>query len=305
MIEYRGNANVAPTMRTLTFIILLSAASVLSAGPVQAQHFANPSSQLDQALATFAQQASRIRGGGIVQAVNRFQQTLRFQGGNIRLVVQQYNEVRALLHAASINDIQILDAWDEVVHSYHEYAEAGPSIGVQPPHQPGVVVVPGHNGHNGHNGHYFQGTFENTPVTFAGNSPDEVFQRCSQFMASARISQVDDINVNGQAYRNGPSFWQNDALCSIAALNSAPAHTVQVRGDAEGTPFAIGAGQQRVLQVYLPRALAGLNVDDIVINGQAYHNQASFWNASEVLNIILSQSGGPAPDNRVRRRRAR
>lgn len=291
-------------MRTLTLITLLSAACVFGAGPAQAQRgYADPSSHLVQALATFSQQASRIRGGGIAQAVNRFQRTMRRQPGNLQVIAQRYSELRQLLHGAAINDVQILDAWDEVVHSYHEYAESGVGVGVQPPHQGGgVVVAPPVQGHQGQ--HYFQGTFENTPVTFAGNSPDEVFQRCSQFMTHSRITQVDDISVNGQRYRNGPSFWQNDALCSIAALNSAPAHTVQIRGDAEGTPFAVGAGQQRVLQVYLPRALTSLHVDDLTINGQAYHNQASFWNANEVLNMILSQARG-VPQNRVRRRRPR
>ncbi|MFT5353424.1 MAG: hypothetical protein ACI9KE_000622 [Polyangiales bacterium] len=293
-------------MRTLTLITLLSAACVLSAGPVQAQRgrYVDAPAHLIQALANFSQQASRIQGGGIGQAVNRFQRTMRRQPGNLQVLAQRYGEVRSLLHAAAINDVQILDAWDEVVHSYHEYAEAGGQVGFQPPHQGGGVVIAPPPPNQGHQGHFFQGTFENTPVSFAGNSPDEVFQRCSQFMAHSRISQVDDISVNGQRYRNGPSFWQNDALCSIAALNSAPAHTVQIRGDAEGTPFAIGAGQQRVLQIYLPRALAGLNVDDLTINGQAYHNQASFWGPNEVLNMVLSQSGVPQ-QNRVRRRRPR
>lgn len=286
-------------MRTLTLVTLLSAACVLTAAPVQAQRYANPSAHLTQALSVFSQQAARIRGGGVSQAVARFQRTMRSQPGNLQMIAQRYGELRSLLHGVAINDVQILDAWDEVVHSYHEYAETG--AGYQAPHQPNVVITPPPV--HGHQGHSFQGVFENTPVNFAGNSPDDVYQRCTQFMVHARITQVDDITVNGQRFRNGPSYWQNDALCSIAALNSAPAHTVQIRGDAEGTPFAIGAGDQRVLQIYLPRALASLQVDDLTINGQAYHNQSGYWNPNEVLNMVLSQTGGQQNVRRRRRRR--
>ncbi len=144
-------------------------------------------------------------------------------------------------------------------------------------------------------GYDFHGQFEQTPVNFSGATIDAVYQQCIQFTASARLTMVDDVVVNGVAARNGPGYWDNAALCAIVALNVTPRGQTHahVSGSVEGLPFNVAGDMhtvQRILTTFLPIAVAHDNtIDDIVINGQAFHNGPGYWTGADVAAMAAAQ----------------
>ncbi len=165
---------------------------------------------------------------------------------------------------------------------------------VQPvqPVQPIQPFIP-----NNATSYVFQGQFEQVPATFHGRSLDEVYNNCMQFMGSANLSHVDDIVVNGRHIRNGPSYWNASAMCSIAVLNSRAQGPVgaRVTGTVETGFFFDVAGPDaatvsRIIQTHLPAALAHeSHIDDIVINGNPFRNGPSFWNGQQVAGMVAAQ----------------
>lgn len=138
----------------------------------------------------------------------------------------------------------------------------------------------------------FQGRFEELDVVFTGETIHGVFQDCRAFAANSdALGFVDDVFVEGQNYRNGPTFWDAEQLCSIAALNahSSRRTPLVVSGVIGGeVPFAIQAGPhdvREILQVYVPRITSNW-VDDLTVNGRASHNSASYWDANELVALI-------------------
>lgn len=144
-------------------------------------------------------------------------------------------------------------------------------------------------------GYDFQGQFESTPVNFSGQTIDQVYHQCIQFVSAAQLTMVDDVVVNGVAARNGPGYWDNNALCAIVALNARARGPAQahVSGDVEGLPFSVSgdpATVQRVINTYLPIAVAhDTTIDDVTINGQRYHNGPGYWNGAQVAGMVAAQ----------------
>ncbi|HJL01187.1 MAG TPA: hypothetical protein RMH85_16170 [Polyangiaceae bacterium LLY-WYZ-15_(1-7)] len=209
---------------------------------------------------------------------------------------RQYRQTRAAVHRAVGLDEALLDTWDEVVfaaRNLHGRPWIGqPTPQPHPPQPPPVVAATWS----------FEGRFERLPVRIQAQSRDQLHQQCLRFARGSRVSHVDDIVVFGARHRNGPGFWDADALCSIAALNAraSQAFGMRVTGDVEGLPFSLQGPRpeiERALQTYLPRALRGMTtIDDVTIDGRRYHNGPGFWNAQQVLQMILSQlpaGGGP------------
>jgi len=158
------------------------------------------------------------------------------------------------------------------------------------PYQPGNPFQPQQQ-----MGYDFQGQFEGQPVSFSGASIDQVHQQCMQFAMATRQQMVDDVVVFGQATRNGPGYWDANALCAIVAINARPRGPVQsvVQGTIENLPFYVAGDPmtvRRIVQTYVPMACAhDTTIDDLVVNGQAFHNGPGYWNGPAVASMILSQ----------------
>ena len=152
-------------------------------------------------------------------------------------------------------------------------------------------------------GSYFQGSFEEMDVYFSGDDADAVYQDCDNFLTmSGGASYVDDITIFGTAHHNGPSYWGQQELCSIVALNVQPqsgSFTALLEGQIEdGVPFSVGGTIEDVrnrLATYIPM-VAGSYVDDLNINGVVHHNGPSYWNAEAIVAILsynIEQPGMP------------
>ncbi len=146
----------------------------------------------------------------------------------------------------------------------------------------------------------FQGRFEDMDVVFTGETVHDVFQECRAFASTSEsLGWVDDITVGGRSFHNGPSYWEGDALCGIAALNAVSSRRtpILVSGTIEDmVPFSIHAGPhdaRELLSIYIPRVVDSGWVDDIVVNGRASHNGPSYWSASEIVAIISAGVAEP------------
>jgi hypothetical protein len=70
-----------------------------------------------------------------------------------------------------------------------------------------------------------EGRFENTNFSFTGQSADEVFNSCVDFVGARRIGNVDDIyisinNSRRERFRNSSSYWGTPvSICSAALKN--------------------------------------------------------------------------------------
>lgn len=141
-----------------------------------------------------------------------------------------------------------------------------------------------------------RGNFEGMDVAFTGTTIDELHNACTSFAASSdSLDWVDDITLNGATYRNSSRYWDASALCAIVALNARPegssSAVASVVGNLEGTPFEVhGTADQvrAVLTRYLPLAVDMAWADDLVVNGQTRRNSSSYWNAAEVIMVIMS-----------------
>jgi hypothetical protein len=145
----------------------------------------------------------------------------------------------------------------------------------------------------------FRGRFESLDVTFAAHSVDELYAQCLAFLATSEsVGWVDDIVVNGRAWRNGPSYWSEENLCSIVALNAVPdrPHESVVVGSIDETvPFDVRCGDvEQVISRYIPSATADLWIDDIEVNGQSMHHGPGYWTGSQAADIVLANISDPA-----------
>ena len=144
----------------------------------------------------------------------------------------------------------------------------------------------------------FTGRFESLDVTFSAHSIDELYVQCLAFLSTSdSMDWVDDIVVSGRAWRNGPSYWSEESLCSIAALNAVPDHPQDsiVSGTIEEmVPFDVRCGDaDQVISRYVPTATADLWIDDIQVNGQTMHNSSGYWSGPQAADIILANISDP------------
>jgi hypothetical protein len=191
------------------------------------------------------------------------------------------------------------------IGNYHNYsldvstylaadmATQQPSTNVPPhqpyPHQPPPIYQPPPQ-------LVVQGRLEDLDVRFDGATIDEVHSACMRFVAAASgIDFVDDIVVNGHAARNGPGYWEAEAICGIVTLNARPegasASDAFVVGTLEDVPFEVhgtSAQARDILTRFLPLAVDMTWADDVVVNGQARRNQSGYWSLAEVVMQITS-----------------
>lgn len=152
-------------------------------------------------------------------------------------------------------------------------------------------------------GSYFQGSFEEMDVYFSGDDADAVYRDCDNFLTSSGgANYVDDITIFGTTHHNGPSYWGQQELCAIVALNVQPqsgSFTALLEGQIEdGVPFSVGGTIDDVrdrLTTYIPM-VASSYVDNLNINGVVHHNGPSYWNADAIVAILsynIEQPGMP------------
>jgi hypothetical protein len=141
-----------------------------------------------------------------------------------------------------------------------------------------------------------RGNFDGLDIFFSGQSVDELHTACTAFAGSSdSLDWVDDIVLHGVSYRNASRYWDASALCALVALNARPEgaspSTASVEGNLEGAPFEVHGTSEQVRSVltrYLGSAVDMAWADDLVVNGQTRRNSSGYWNAAEVVMLILS-----------------
>ena len=141
----------------------------------------------------------------------------------------------------------------------------------------------------------FEGSFEWVDVFFSGPDAETIFDACSTYVSSAGTSMVDDVMIFGTLHHNGPSYWDNRALCSMAAANARPRVgdcPVRISGQVEDVPFDFCGvsvvAVREAISTYVPMLAMGGMIDDITIDGVPHHNGPSYWDTDEVTAMILS-----------------
>lgn len=219
-------------------------------------------------------------------AANRFYEETRMGSATSGTA---YRELRRALFARQLPD-NVLDSWDLVV-----VARSRRNIQVNPPYDRPTYPPT----YPPQRGVYFQGSFETTPVSLYAENAEGIRRECLAYVDRVRPSSVDDIDIFGTRYRNGPAYWNRDQLCSLAAANArslTPRQgTITVQGTIESTPFYFEGAPMEVLsaiRTLVPGLVGRDQIDDVTVNGQRYHNGPSYWRPEEVAALI-EQGIGP------------
>lgn len=287
-------------MSLVRIALALSLVASLSFSPRAEAQPRGDTESLARAVGTFRAEAERRGLQDVAQSAAELERRA-WRGGGRRggagRLQEAYRDLRrrTFANGARMDDV-ILDAWDVVA------AEAlavfgpptGPIVGPVPPGIPPVTPVPPQ-----HATYRFDGAFESMAVAFEGD-PAQLHAQCLQFVQSSRITHVDDVRLaDGRNIHNSSSYWNADQLCSLAVLNAreAWAMTPIAEGVVEDVPFRVAGDVRGLLTAYLPRLLAGNRwIDDVTVNGRAYHNSAGYWTPDQATQMILSQIGTtPAP----------
>lgn len=179
----------------------------------------------------------------------------------------------------------LLDAWDDVVAGYAPLRRVAPAPVPPRPPAPGPI----------YGAYTFEGRFEQAPVQLAGRTLEELEQQCLRFVSAIDARYVDDVTIGTRSVRNGPSYWDAQALCSIVVLNAttersyAPVHT---SGSIEGVPFSVHGTRDvvaRIIEQHVPRLTRTMHVDDVEILGRQYRNGPSYWTPQQIASLIVAQ----------------
>ena len=251
---------------------------------------------LARAVGTFRAEAERRGLQDVAQAAAELER-MAWRGGGRRgglgRLQTSYRDLRrrAFANGPRMDDM-ILDSWDVVAAEALEVfgPPSGPIVGPTPP----IGPVPPQNA-----AHRFDGSFEARAVAFEGDLP-QLHAQCLQFVQSSRITHVDDVRLaDGRTIHNSSSYWNADQLCSLAVLNARESWAMPsvAEGLVEDVPFRVAGDVRGILSTYLPRLLAGNRwIDDVTINGRAYHNSAGYWTPDQAVQMILTQVGNsPTP----------
>lgn len=276
---------------TLAFALIAS----FLASPIEAQRRREDLEPFARAVGLYRLEAERRGLTDVARAAAELER-IAWRGGRrggVRRVEAAYRDLRRQTFAQGPRlDDAILDAWENVSYEAHDLF-GPPDAQPTPGPIPGPVPTPVQAAYR------FDGAFESMTVAFEGD-PGQLHAQCMQFVQSSRLSHVDDVRLaDGRQVRNASSYWNADQLCSLAVLNAreAWAMTPIAEGAIEEVPFRVAGDVRGMLTTYLPRFLAGNRwIDDVTINGRAYHNSAGYWSPDQATQMILSQLGAlPAP----------
>jgi len=204
---------------------------------------------------------------------------------------QAYMRMRRLMHSSFYQPSDAeLDAWYDVAFAWRlrrgaNLAPVQPVV-LTPPPAPAALLT-------------FNGVIEGTPVFWSAPTHQQLRAQCQASAGQAGFRQVDDIQIFGVAYHNGPSFWDAREICAIVAANARLQRPmpgmVSIEGDIEGAPFHLEGSVAEVHQAALaliPILVGTTNVDDVTINGQRYHNGPGFWSATQVAVMVAQRAMG-------------
>jgi hypothetical protein len=110
-------------------------------------------------------------------------------------------------------------------------------------------------------------------------------------------AMIDDISVNGEAMRNGPSYWSGQQVADIVVSNIVDPYALySASGTIEGTPFSFSGDSPQEIQqecrAFVSSVMDSEWIDDVTVEGQARHNNSGWWNESEVCMIVSSLAAG-------------
>jgi hypothetical protein len=103
--------------------------------------------------------------------------------------------------------------------------------------------------------------------------------------------RVDELTINGQRVYNQNSYYTPQQVAAIIKNNVVlPWGSLISQGTVEEVPFVftgnIGSDiENRCLQ-FVSSALAGRQIDQMVVNGQSRYNQNSYWSPAEICMTI-------------------
>jgi hypothetical protein len=272
--------------------LALSLVASLSFSPRAEAQPRGDTEALARAVGTFRAEAERRGLHDVAQSAAELERRA-WRGGGRRggpgRLQEAYRDLRRLTFAngARMDDV-ILDAWDVVAAEALDVfgMPTGPIVGPVPPVTP-ISPAP-------QPAYRFDGAFESMAVAFEGDHA-QLHAQCLQFVQSSRITHVDDVRLaDGRNVHNSSSYWNADQLCSLAVLNARElwAMTPIAEGVVEDVPFRVAGDVRGLLTAYLPRLLAGNRwIDDVTINGRAYHNSAGYWTPDQATQMILLQIG--------------
>ncbi len=149
-------------------------------------------------------------------------------------------------------------------------------------------------------GYYFYGEVEGRSVQFEGYNHDELFSNCMRSLSyDSNGRQIDDIKVYGRSYRNGPSYWSNTEVCSVAALNARAREdrNSKLILDAlvDGLPvlytndYYLSAEQKNsTLRRYATHLIPSDGLRSYTVWGEAKYKNYGKWTHWEILNRLES-----------------
>jgi hypothetical protein len=267
-----------PRRSWISFAVVLLL--TLSAAAASAQRRPMPLADFRDATQRLAQQAAlEAPRSQLARAARQLASVSSVRGPELE---RAYLYARRML----VSDRQIqpsdalLDAWDDVAASYAPIRHRAPMPTPPPPV---------------HGSYSFEGRFEQTPVRLSGRTLEELEQQCLRFTGAIDTRNVDDVTIGTRSVRNGPSYWDAQALCSIVVLNASTARSyapVHTNGSIEGIPFAVSGTRDVVEQViarHVPRLARSMRIDDVEILGQHYRNGPSYWSGEQVVSMIVAQ----------------
>ncbi|MEM9195722.1 MAG: hypothetical protein AAGF12_41530 [Myxococcota bacterium] len=247
--------------------------------------------------------------GGVVAAaaVTPGHQLLRAEAERLEQVAaagdavaaeEAFRSLRRTLHGLpGVPSDPILDAFEEV--SFARRATERPRHAARRHARPAVVYAPAPTSEV-----FFEGRFEDTPVRFFSTSPAGLRAECQAFLSRVRTGGVDEIEVFGATHRNGPSYWSASDLCTIAAANARSLHAnpyaTVLEGQVEDLPFRFEGTPlsiRQAVRMFVPELVRGVQVDEVVINGQRFRNGPSYWNVEEVTALL--EYNVPVPNGRL------
>ncbi len=141
----------------------------------------------------------------------------------------------------------------------------------------------------------YSGDVEGLPFSINAMSADELRGLIRSYGPTfASATQIDDVRIEGQSYRNGPSYWNGQEVTNMLLNNfvdqMAP---IVAQGTIEDIPFAFSGYSVSEIRTQCEAFWNSTQpslVDDIVVNGQAQHNGPSYWNQAETCMMISSMS---------------
>ncbi len=149
-----------------------------------------------------------------------------------------------------------------------------------------------------------RGSIEGVPFSVDGSRDDVARILQTHIPRVVRQMRVDDVELNGQQYHNGPTFWSAEQIVSLIVaqlggggrpLPPPPprGRPWSAQGSIENIPFSFTSPSQQDMDTQCRAFVASAVtdwIDDIQIDGRSLHNGSGWWTAEQACQIISTQS---------------